>query len=236
MPKMFRRSQFVMRARECCLLGIVSLAGLGCQGRYETEDSWVPIVAKLRRTVTERPAVGAPLEKEVWEGSFFRDSRGSELRKLEQIFPRPSQPTLRGTFVDRSGSQWRTYRLQFPKYSPLLSGTASGLPDPVASREQLISAGRQEDMVNGIPCFVVPSGIPGSGAGGFSGRGCYSPEYVLHLYLELDRTDADSGSTERTRTEFFDFQIGVVPATDQMCIPPDLVVQDTIYRTCPDRP
>ena len=233
---MFLRNQFVMRASAGYLLGIVSLAGLGCQGRYETEDSWVPIVAKLRSTVTERPAVGVPVEKEVWEGSFFRDSRGSELRKLEQIFPRPPQSTLKGVFVDRSGPQWKTYRLQFPKYSPSLSGTASGLPDPVASREQLISAGRQEDMVNGISCFVVPFGSPGSGAGGFSGRGCYSPEYVLHLYLELDRTDPESGATERTYTEFLDFQIGAVPAADQMCIPPDLVVQDTVYQRCPDRP
>lgn len=231
---MFRGRQFAIQAGASFLLGIVSIASVGCQDRNAPEDTWVPAVAKVRRTVTEIPAAGAPVEMEVWEGSFFRDFRGSQLRRLEQIFPRPSQSTLKGTFFDRSGPQWKTYRLEFPTYSPISSlGTAPERPDPVASREQLISAGRREDIANGIPCYVVPFGDQAPGAVGFSGRTCYSPEYELHLYLELDRTGED-GSTLRERTEFLDFQLGVAPDADEMCFPPGLAVQDSIYRTCPD--
>ena len=226
-----------MQAGASCLLGIVSLGALGCQDRYATEDTWVPVVAKVRRTVTEIPATGAPVEKEVWEGSFFRDFRGSELRRLEQTFPPQSQPTtLKGTFLDRSRPPWKTYRLEFPTYSPISSpGVAPERPDPVASREQLIAAGRREDIANGIPCFVVPFGSQAPGAVGFSGRTCYSPEYEMHLYLELDRT-GESGSTERARTEFLDVQLGVAPDADEMCFPPGLAVQDSIYQTCSDKP
>ena len=112
---MFHRRHFTIQAGAGCLLGILSLAALGCRNRDAPEDTWVPVVAKVRQTVTEHPATGASVEKEVWEGSYLRDLRGSELRKREQVFPRPAQPKLEGTFVDRSRPQWKAYRLGFPK-------------------------------------------------------------------------------------------------------------------------
>lgn len=234
---MFHRKHFTIQGGAGCLLGIVSLAALGCRDRDAPEDTWVPVVAKVRQTVTEHPATGASVEKGVWEGSYLRDLRGSELRKREQVFPRPAQPKLEGTFVDRSRPQWKAYRLGFPKYSPIMSSSeAPARPDPATSREQLISAGRQEDTVEGIRCFVVPFETRASDAVSLGGRGCYSPEYELHLYQELDSTVHESGLTVRTRRELYDIQLGVAPAADQMCLPPDLIVQDSKYQTCPDKP
>lgn len=232
---MFHGTQFATQVIAGGLLGVLSLAGLGCQGSYAGEDEWVPVVAKLRRTVTELPANGAPVEKEVWEGVYLRDSRGSELRKLEQVSPRPDQPKLQGMFLDRSGSQWKTYWLGVPAESPLTQ-PAVERPDPAASREQLISAGRQEDEAHGIRCFVVPIESQAFTPVVISGGGCYSPEHDLHLYQELDRTVSESGLTIRTRTEFYEFQLGIAPAADQMCFPPGVLVQESVYPTCSEKP
>ena len=232
---MFHVSRFATQVIAGGLVGILSLAGLGCQGRYGGEEEWVPVVAKLRRTVTELPASGTPDEKEVWEGVYLRDFRGSEIRKLEQVSPRPDEPRLLGTFLDRSGPQWKTYRLGVPAESPLTQ-PAVERPDPAASRDQLISAGRQEDEAHGIRCFVVPIESQAFTRVVIGGGGCYSPEYDLHLYQELDRTVPESGLTIRTRTEFYEFQLGVAPAADRMCFPPGVVVQESKYPTCSEEP
>ena len=68
----------------------------------------------------------------------------------------------------------------------------------------------------------------------FWGKGCYSPEYDLRLYQLLDRTVRKTGLTIRTATEFYDFQLGSVPAADEMRLPPGLVVQDGMCPACDD--
>ena len=69
------------------------------------------MVAKQRRTVTELPAGDDPVVQEVWEGTHLRDFRGSTLRKLERVQPRPTQPMRQGLFIGHSGEQGETYAL-----------------------------------------------------------------------------------------------------------------------------
>lgn len=219
------------------VLGGLGLVGLESWQLQANTDNWIPVVARLRRTVTELPANGDPTVQEIWDGVYLRDFRGSEIQKLEKIRPRPTQPTHEGIFIDRSGRQGKAYKLAFPTRTALLQhDSVPGRPVPTASRDRLLAAGREEDMVHGIRCFVVPVETHTFGGVDFSGKGCYSPEYDLHLYQELDRTVRESGLTIRTRTEFYDFQVGVAPAADKMRLPPGFVVQENMCPVCPKNP
>lgn len=97
--------------------------GLLCLEPWEVRadtDTWIPVVAKQRRTVTELPAGGDPVVQEVWEGTHLRDFRRSTLRKLERVQPRPTQPMRQGLFIDCSGEQGKTYTLAFRTRTAML--------------------------------------------------------------------------------------------------------------------
>lgn len=236
---MLHGKQFAMPAVAGGVLGVLvlGLLGLGFQDLYADADNWIPVVAKLRRTVTELPDSGKPVETEVWEGTYLRDFRGSELEKLEKIRPRPAQPMHQGRFVDRSGRKGKVYKLAFRTRTALLmQDNTPERPVPAVSREQLRTAGREEDRVHGIRCFVIPMETTLFRGVEFSGRGCYSPEYDLHLYQVLDSTVRGSGLTTRTRTEFYDFQLGAAPTADKMRLPTGFVVQESLCSACSGTP
>ena len=218
-------------------IGGLALATLIAGDLQGAADSWVPVVAKLRRTVTELPADGKPVVQEVWEGVYLRDFQGSERRELEKVRPRPTERTRQGSFIDRSGRQGKTYKLVFPTRTALLQqDNTPGRPVAAMSREQLRAEGREEDFAHGVRCFVVPVETTEFGGVAFSGKGCYSPEYDLHLYQLLDRTVRETGLTIRTATEFYDFQLGSAPAADEMRLPPGFVVQDGLCPACDGGP
>lgn len=66
------------------------------------------------------------------------------------------------------------------------------------------------------------------GGAEFSGEGCNCPNYDLHLDQVLDTTVRESGLTARIRTEFYGFQLGTAPATGEIRLHPDFVVQETM--------
>ena len=45
-----------------------------------------------------------------------------------------------------------------------------------------------------------------------------------------------SGLTTRTRTEFYDFQLGAAPTADKMRLPTGFVVQESLCSACSGNP
>lgn len=186
-------------------------------------DIWTPVVSNIRRTITKIPTTGPPEVVERWEGKFFRIHTGSQLQKLELV--RPLRDAMIGHFIDRPKGKF--YDLSYPTRTALLR--QSGMPrrgDKISSRRRLSTLGRQTEVFLGLPCFVVPVS---AATPSVSGRGCYSPEYDLHLYWEIDMVD--SNGTTRHRQEYYDLQIGRTPESDQVRLPKGFVVQES-----PDSP
>lgn len=194
-------------------------------------DTWTPVVSKVRQTMTEIPAQGPPRVKELWEGVYFRSHTGSQLQKLERI--RPGSYSAGGFFVDRPAG--KSYRLSYPtKTAVLVQRNLAERPDRFVTRRRLARLGRKEDAFLGIPCFLMPaqatlaksmpvkSAFPGVG-----GRSCYSAEYDLNLYWEVD-IPGGSGLTVRHRQELYDLEIGRSPDERDMMLPDGFVVQENL--------
>lgn len=194
-------------------------------------DTWTPVVSKVRQTMTEIPGQGAPEVKELWEGVYFRSHTGSQLQELERI--RPGSYSAGGFFVDRPAG--KSYRLSYPtKTAVLVQRNLAERPDRFVTRRRLARLGRKEDVFLGIPCFLMPaqatlaksmpvkSAFPGVG-----GRSCYSAEYDLNLYWEVD-IPGGSGLTVRHRQELYDLEIGRSPDEREMMLPDGFVVQENL--------
>lgn len=87
-------------------------------------------------------------------------------------------------------------------------------------------------MFQDVPCFAMPVETISIGSTTFSGEGCYSTEYDLHLYQVLDRTIEESGLTIRIVTEMYSVKLGIDPGLDAVKLPDGFVVQDGLCSTC----
>lgn len=206
----------------------------GSWGALAAADMWMPFVSQVRRTVTEVSEDRPNRITETWDGIHLRRTDGSELRKLELVRPTPPEPVLEGSFIDRPNK--KAYRLLFPvRTARMIQNNLPGRVDASRSREGLVGQGRQMEVVEGVPCFVVP--VPAAAFGGdtFSGRGCYSPEYDLHLYQVLDRTQV-SGLIIRERTELYNLELGRAPEVDAVKIPDNFVARDDLCASCERNP
>lgn len=185
------------------------------------EDTWTPVVSKVRQTMTEIPDQGPPDVKELWEGVYFRSHTGSQLQKLERI--RPGSYAMMGFFVDRP--QGKSYKLSYPtKTAVLVQRNLSGRIDRFVTRRRLARLGRKKEVFRGISCFVMPAQSASPGVGGQS---CYSAEYDLNLYWEID-IPGGSGLTIRHRQELYDLEIGRSPDERVMMLPDGFVVQENL--------
>lgn len=194
-------------------------------------DTWTPVVSKVRQTMTEIPAQGQPVVKERWEGVYLRSQTGSQLQKLERI--RPRSYAAGGFFIDRPLG--KSYRLSFPtKTAVLLQRNLPERIDGFVTRRRLTRLGRKQDAFLGIPCFVLPAestpprSMPAESAfGGVGGQSCYSAEYDLSLYWEVD-IPGGSDLTIRHRQELYDLEIGRSPDERDVMLPDGFVVQENL--------
>lgn len=194
-------------------------------------DTWTPLVSKVRQTMTEIPAEGPPVVKQLWEGVYLRSQTGSQLQKLERI--KPGGYAAGGFFIDRPLG--KSYRLSYPtKTAVLVQRSLSERIDRFVTRRRLARLGRKQDAFLGIPCFLLPaestpeqsmpvqSAFPGVG-----GRSCYSAEYDLSLYWEVD-TPGGTDLTIRHRQELYDLEIGRSPDERDVMLPDGFVVQENL--------
>jgi len=192
----------------------------------------MPVVSSLRETVTEITPSGQETVKETWEGVYSRTFDGSALRTLTRVYPKETQPESKGILIDRDSQ--KVYELVFHIKTAVLRQDT--LPDskeePSAARARALAAYRNEKTFQGIPCFIMPVETTEFGGVRFSGHGCYSTEYDLHLYQQIDRTVIESGVTNRTITEMYKLEIGRDPGSDSIRIPNGFVVQEGLCTDC----
>ncbi len=216
-------------------LFVILLSVIPCSwGALAAADMWMPFVSQVRRTVTEVSDDRPHRITETWDGIHLRRADGSELRKLELVRPTPPEPVVEGSFIDRPNK--KAYRLIFPlRTARMIQNNLPGRVDPSKSHEGLVGQGRQVEIVEGVPCFVVP--VPPTVFGGdtFAGRGCYSSEYDLHLYQVLDRTQA-SGLIIREKTELYNLELGRAPEADAVRLPDNFVARDDLCASCERNP
>ena len=194
-------------------------------------DTWTPVVSKLRRTVTQIASDGSETVTESWEGKYLRDFDGSELRTIKRITPEEDEPAQTGIFTDRANQ--KAYALVFPTMTAVVKQRSlGGRQDPSVARERAHSQGREEKVFEGLPCFVMPVETHETEGSTYSGSGCYSTEYDLHLYQVLDLTFEETGLTIRTVTELYDLELGIAPKVDSVKLPDGFVIQDGFCPTC----
>lgn len=220
-----------------CVAVLAGLAMFGVRhwSSSAATDTWIPVVSKMRETVTEIPSSGPESVTETWDGTYLRDFDGSEVRKLQRVSPSEPQEAEKGAFIDRSNQSF--YDLDFSTRTAVLQqSNLAGREDPSAARAKALSLGREEEVFQGISCFVMPMDPAEFGGVTFSGKGCYSPEYDLHLYQVLSRTDKASGLTIKTVTEMYDLEVGRAPEPDTVKLPDGFVVQDSLCSACGSEP
>ena len=226
---MRNRTQFIGKLG--AILASASVVFLASWTATATSDTWTPVVSKLRRTVTQIASDGTETVTESWEGKYVRAFDGSALRTIKRITPEEDEPAQTGSFTDRT--KQKTYALVFPTMTAVVKQDGlGGRPDPSATRESALSRGREEKVFEGIPCFVMPVETTELEGTVFSGSGCYSTEYDLHMYQVLDRTIEESGLTIRTVTELYDVQLGIAPEVNSVKLPDGFVVQDGLCSAC----
>lgn len=210
-----------MLSRKQIAIGLVACLAAALHSA-QAADSWTPIVSKLRRTVTEIPSDGPAKVNEVWEGVFLRTHDGSRLEKLERV--RPGPYAAAGIFDDRP--KGKVYRLAYPTKTAVLEhdGQPSSRPDRSGTTSRLPDSDQQTEVIAGIPCSVTPveGGMPGG-----TGKTCYSREYDLTLYFEVDVPDG-TGGVVRHRQEHYDLEIGRTPPPGEVALPEGFVIQANV--------
>ena len=192
-------------------------------------DTWMPVVSKIRRTVTEIPPTGPREVTQIWEGVFFRSHDGSRMEKLERIRPRAYAMT--GFFVNRP--KGRAYDLNYStRTAVLLQKDMPSRGDRNSVRRQFEALGRQTEAFLGIARYVMPVEVVPPTAGG---EICYSPKYDLDLYVEKDFTAA-ADRLVRHRYEHYHLEVGRTPSAAAVSLPPGLVVHESMCPDCPDKP
>lgn len=215
----------MLAAKQLTVPILACLVPLVPQGAVEAADSWTPVVSKVRRTVTTIPPQGHPEVTQLWEGTFARSHDGSQLLKLKCKKPHGITDVAR--FVDRPNG--KSYNLNYSTRTAVLSeDSMPSRDDKISARRRLRSLGRQTEVVLGIDCFVIPVRPTTPGV---SGRGCYSPEYDLHLYREIDVTDR-FGTVVRNRDEYYDLEIGRTPDGGKVELPAGFVIQEALCSRC----
>ena len=194
---------------------------------HSQAETVMPIVAKTRRTITEVSRNGPPQVKRSTEGEYLRSFDGSYIQRFNQ----PGIGPVGGTLFDAASG--KSYQLHYPTRTAVLRSVSRSDGTPGQSRDSLVASGREEKVVEGVSCFVIPAMVdaPIDGAS-TAGGACYSPEYRLLLYYEAGLTDLSTGTTILWRTELYDVEIGRSPSQDAVALPDGFVIQESLCESC----
>ena len=194
---------------------------------HSQAETVMPIVAKTRRTVTEVSRNGPPQVKRSTEGEYLRSFDGSYI----QWFNQPGVGPVDGTLFDAASG--KSYQLHYSTRTAVLRSVSRLHETTGQSRDGLVASGREEKVVEGVSCFVIPAmvDVPFDGASA-TGGACYSPEYRLFLYYEAGLTNLSTGTTMLWRTELYDVEIGRSPSQDAVALPDGFVIQESLCTIC----